>query len=133
MIILLILLGVLFLLQELQIVGNAFQYLWMAILFGAGLLFLWTFFRDKKQWWAVIPGLALLGLAFASLEDALNLFPGGEWGGTVFLGALGVAFWMVYLRRTEYWWSMIPGGVLLTLAVVAGGGEMGANFSSGWA
>jgi len=38
----------------------------------------------------------------------------------LFLGCIGLAFWLVYLRRQDYWWAIIPGGVLLTLAAVAG-------------
>ena len=29
-------------------------------------------------------------------------------------------FWAVYLRGRENWWAIIPGGVLLTLALVTG-------------
>jgi len=129
--ILLIVLGALFLLQELQIVGNAFQYLWMVVMFAAGAGFLWVFVTNDKQWWAVIPGLGLLALAFASLESALNLLPAADWGGPVFLGGLGAAFWLVYARQQEHWWALIPGGVLVTLGVVAGLDEAGSDFDGG--
>ncbi len=129
--ILLILLGLLFLLQELQIVGNAFQYLGMGVMFAAGVGFLWVFVTNHKQWWAVIPGLGLLALSFASLESALSLFPGADWGGPAFLGGLGLAFWLVYARQQEHWWALIPGGVLLTLGVVAGLEEWGLEIGGG--
>jgi hypothetical protein len=86
---------------------------------GAG-IFLWIYFKNKDQWWAVIPGMILLGLTLAGLEGIFNLFPGGSWIGAVFLGCAGLAFWLVYLRRQDQWWAIIPGGVLLTLALVAG-------------
>lgn len=116
----LILSGILFLLQELNILGNAFQYLWLILMAAGAAVFLWIYFTKKEQWWAIIPGLTLLGLSLSGLDSLLNIFPGPDWTGAVFLGCIGLAFWMVYLRRQDQWWAIIPGGVLLTLAAVAG-------------
>ncbi len=129
--VILIVLGVLFLLQELQLVGSAFQFLWIIVSFGAGVAFLWTFASNQQNWWAAIPGLALLGLSVASLEDALNLFPGFDVGGPAFLGSLGLSFWLIYARRQDHWWAIIPGGVLLTLAAVAGLDSVGVDYGGG--
>lgn len=117
---LLILAGILFFLQEFQVLGSAFEYLWIILMaFGSG-AFLWIYFTKPDQWWAVIPGLTLLGLTMVGLENIIQVFPGGNWSGAVFLGCIGLAFWLVYLRRQEQWWAIIPGGVLVTLALVAG-------------
>jgi hypothetical protein len=116
----LILSGILFLLQELNILGNAFQYLWLILMAAGAAVFLWIYFTKKEQWWAIIPGLTLLGLSLSGLDSLINIFPGPDWTGAVFLGCIGLAFWMVYLRRQDQWWAIIPGGVLLTLAAVAG-------------
>jgi hypothetical protein len=116
----LILSGILFLLQELNILGNAFQYLWLILMAAGAAVFLWIYFTKKEQWWAIIPGLTLLGLSLSGLDSLINIFPGSDWTGAVFLGCIGLAFWMVYLRRQDQWWAIIPGGVLLTLAAVAG-------------
>lgn len=117
---LLILAGILFFLQEFQVLGSAFEYLWIILMaFGSG-AFLWIYFTKPDQWWAVIPGLTLLGLTLVGLENIIRIFPGASWSGAVFLGCIGLAFWLVYLRRQEQWWAIIPGGVLLTLALVAG-------------
>jgi Na+/H+ antiporter NhaD/arsenite permease-like protein len=129
--IILIVLGALFLLQELQLVGSAFQFLWIIVSFGAGAAFLWTFASNPQNWWAAIPGLALLGLSITSLEDALSLFPGFELGGSAFLGGLGLSFWLIYFRRQDHWWAIIPGGVLLTLATVAGLDSVGVDYGGG--
>jgi len=117
---LLILAGILFLLQELNILGNAFQYLWLILMAAGAAVFLGIYFTKEEQWWAVIPGLTLLGLSLSGLDSLLNIFPGSSWAGAVFLGCIGLAFWLVYLRRQDQWWAIIPGGVLLTLAAVAG-------------
>ncbi len=116
----LILAGILFLLQEMNILGNAFQYLWLILMAAGSAVFLWIFFAKKEQWWAIIPGLTLLGLSFSGLESILNILPGSDWSGAVFLGCIGLAFWLVYLRRQDQWWAIIPGGVLVTLAAVVG-------------
>lgn len=116
----LILAGVLFLLQEFQILGSAFEILWVILVAAGAGAFLWIYFTKKDQWWAVIPGLTLFGLALVGLEDVIQVFPGGNWTGAVFLGCIGLAFWLVYLRRPEQWWAIIPGGVLISLALVAG-------------
>lgn len=116
----LVLAGILFFLQEFQVLGSAFDFLWLILMGGGSGVFLWIYFKKQEQWWAVIPGLILLGLTLAGLDGIFNIFPGGSWTGVVFLGCAGIAFWLVYLRRQEQWWAIIPGGVLITLALVAG-------------
>lgn len=117
---LLVLAGVLFFLQEFRVLGSAFEYLWVILMAAGSGVFLYIYFTQKDQWWAVIPGLTLLGLTLVGLENIIGVIPGGDWTGAVFLGCIGLAFWLVYLRRQEQWWAIIPGGVLVTLALVAG-------------
>ncbi len=95
----------------LQNVGDVF---WGAIFLSAGALFLFAFFTGA--WWAAIPGLTLAGIG------ALILLPVSleKYGGTLFLGSLALAFWLVYVAAPRgRWWSLIPAGVLTTLAAVA--------------
>jgi len=125
--IILVLAGVLFFLQEFQVLGSAFEYLWVILMAAGSGAFLWIYFTKHDQWWAVIPGLTLLGLTLVGLENILQVFPDGNWTGAVFLGCIGLAFWLVYLRNQEQWWAIIPGGVLVTLALVAG-----LDFLSDW-
>lgn len=54
-----------------------------------------------------------------SLEQ-INPAAAEQWGASLFLGSLALAFWLIYLRDRNFWWAVIPGGVLATLAVVAG-------------
>jgi hypothetical protein len=110
--------GLALLLPALGIVAVA--ELFFAALFGlAGATFLAVFIRDRARWWAVIPAGALLGLGLLLALQWFSPALGDTWGGSLFLGALGIAFAAVYLDRRERWWAIIPGGVLLTLAVVA--------------
>ncbi len=116
---LLILVGLLFLLESLTVIslGGAWAFLFAA----AGLVFGYMVIEDRERWWAVIPAMSLLGLA--GLIGLSTLFPvaGGDLGAGVFLGAIGLSFWIVYLITSrEQWWSIIPGGVLIALAVAIG-------------
>ena len=123
--------GVLLMMQNLGYLGDASPYLW-ALLFGVfGLSFFAGFALDRSRWWALIPGAILLGLGatvFLSLTSPERAEP---WIGSVFLGSVALAFWLVYLVRREMWWALIPAGVLTTLAVVAGLGDSAGGFNSG--
>jgi hypothetical protein len=110
--------GALFLLQNLGYFPGGD--LFWGIVFGVGgLAFLWTFISDRVQWWALIPACALLGLTVIFMLDAFAPALEDELGGALFLGLLGLSFWVIYLNNRAYWWAVIPGGVLLTLASVA--------------
>lgn len=112
---LLVALGVLFLLQNFGVFASIVNLVWL-VLFGAGgLAFLYVFAANQQQWWAVIPGFVLLGLAvLIGFGDRL-----GSWGPALFLGSIGLAFWVIYAVRRESWWAIIPAGTLTTLAFVA--------------
>jgi hypothetical protein len=65
-----------------------------ALLFGAAsVAFLITFFSDKNNWWAIIPGLTLLGLAI--LVGGLIPSSFGAFGAVLFMGLLSLSFWIV--------------------------------------
>ena len=84
-----------------------------ALLFGAiGLYLIRNQYRRRGEVWAVCVGFALLGLGAAAIAGPLS--------GTAFLGLTGAGFLVAYRDDRERWWAVIPGGVLLTLALVAG-------------
>jgi hypothetical protein len=115
---LLILVGALFLLQEINFIPSAWGIIWATVFGVAGCVFLYVFWTDRNHWWPLIPGLGLLSLGLLILIE--EIFPGLEWAGAIFLAGIGFSFWLVYAQNRENWWAVIPGGVLLTLAVVAG-------------
>lgn len=117
---LLILVGGLFMAQNFLNIPNAWGIIW-GVLFGiGGAAFLYAFSTDNSQWWALIPGMALLGLMILILGDSLFPRMTNYLGGSIFLGAIALSFWVVYLVNREAWWAVIPAGVLTTLAIVAG-------------
>jgi hypothetical protein len=116
--ILLVAVGALLLLQTFGIFRLVWDLVWSILFLASGAAFLVAFLGREEEWWAAIPGMALLGIGALIGLSIIGL--GETIGGAVFLGALSLSFWLVYLRRRENWWAVIPGGVLLTLAAVAG-------------
>jgi len=135
---LLIVAGGLGFLQAFGFLQNASDVFWGLVFLAAGGVFLYMFAGGfaSGQWWAVIPGLALGGIGvLILLPESLD-----DLGGGVFLGAIGLSFWMIYFSGRERWWAIIPGGVLFTLALVTilperlfGGADTGGVFFLGLA
>jgi hypothetical protein len=111
--------GLFYLLDTLEIIT------WGGLVWGAaalvgGLAFLSVLARDRAAWWAALPGVILLSLAVLIGLDYFAPAIGDQWGGAIFLGGIGAAFLVVYALNRANWWALIPGGVLLTLALVTG-------------
>ncbi len=132
--------GTVFLLMNFNLIPAAQPMIWASLFGLGGLGFLSYLVTSRDHWWPIIPGLTLLGLgALIALEE---LFPtlGDIWGPAIFLGSIGLAFWFIYAStRTSEWWAIIPGGTLITLALVVlaedtvrfGGDFAGAVFMLG--
>ncbi|MGE5527645.1 MAG: hypothetical protein ACM3X6_00685 [Patescibacteria group bacterium] len=124
-------LGVVFLLGNLNLISFSPEFVVGLIFAAGGAAFLLVFATGREEWWAAIPGSALLGLGALIVTSAILPELGG-FGGSIFLGSASLGFWLVYLARREQWWAVIPGGVLLTLACVAGlSGTIGGELSGG--
>ena len=112
----LVILGALMFVERLGFFRGAIDIFWGLVFLAGAAYFLYRFVRDTvADWWAVIPGLTLTGLAAESLVPRFV----GDWGGVFFLGALGLSFFVVYLTNRQRWWALIPGGVMITLACIA--------------
>ena len=85
-----------------------------ALLFAAGGAYLYRLYsRNPKQFWPLLVSFILFGLGAAALAN-------GPLSGSYFLGLTGAGFALVYRNHPRHWWAVIPAGVLLTLALVAG-------------
>lgn len=123
--------GFLLLLQNLGYLNNVSPYLWTALLAGAGAAFIIGYVLDRSRWWAIIPGIVLLGLSVVTFISTMDSPLMEQLSGAFFLGSVALAFWVVYIVRRDYWWAIIPAGVLTTLAVVAGLEDRTSGLASG--
>jgi hypothetical protein len=117
---LLIVAGVLLMLENLGMLGTVSDLFWMTAFLLSGLAFLGGYAIDRARWWPLIPGWALLGLAGTIGVERFAPGTSGELSGAAFLCALGLGFWSVFAARRDNWWAIIPGGVLVTLAIITG-------------
>lgn len=116
--ILLITAGVIFLLNNLGVITLNWAVIIGPLFAIGGLVFVLVFILNTNEWWALIPGFVLMAIGliiFMGERDIAILEP---WTGAIFLGFLGVAFFLIYISHRNQWWAIIPGGVLLTLAGV---------------
>lgn len=117
---LLILMGVMFGLEQLGIIDITARdvIFTAAYIIGAVALFA-AFFGDRTRWWAALAGFILAGLAIGNLLELFAPSLGNRISGPLFLAVMGLGFVIVYFIDRRMWWSIIPGGVLLSLATVA--------------
>jgi len=111
--ILLIVGGVLALAQTMGLLGSTSNIFWGGMFLALGLIFLSLLFGG--HWWGAFPGFTLVALGvLILLPQSLQQF-----GGSIFLGGIGLSFWYVYFTsRNERWWALIPAGVLTALALM---------------
>jgi hypothetical protein len=120
--------GLLILLSNIGLVSGL---MWTALLLAGAGTFLSIYARDHERWWALIPAFALLGLGGVANLDLLPA-SAADWGGTIFLGALGLGFAAAWLTDRARWWAIIPAGTLITLGVVARPAGSWPNSDQGW-
>lgn len=104
--------GALLLLSQSELFGRGEQGLWLVALFAGGTALLSAYAVGRKHAWVLLPGFGLLGLGTAALL--------GELGGGTFLGLLGSGFIALYRQDRRQWWTLLSGGVLISLALAAG-------------
>ncbi|MEN8172197.1 MAG: hypothetical protein ABFS03_04885 [Chloroflexota bacterium] len=111
--------GFLFLLENLGVFSGGVGLLWTFILIGAGLTSLYVYASNRINWWALIPGFTLTAIGLSVGLDMIIPTLGNILGGGIILGGIGLSFWMVYLTNRDFWWAVIPAGVMTSLAIVA--------------
>ena len=111
--------GSLFLLDNLGIFTGGVDILGATILGGAGLTLFYVFANNRNHWWALIPGSTLVAIALNITlgmlsENLSDIFSGG-----IILGGIGLGFWLIFFTNRNFWWAVIPAGVLSSLAIVS--------------
>jgi hypothetical protein len=111
---LLVLLGLLFLMNQLM-PGRFFgSLIAIAILGGIGATFFVVYLTNRQQWWALIPAYvfwAITGIVF--LSDIIGI--GGNLMGAYVMFAIAAPFIYVYGRNRQHWWALIPGGIMAAI------------------
>jgi hypothetical protein len=111
----LVLIGALLLGQQFNLFGPM-QLSFAVFLFGIpAVMFLLTYAFDRRQWWALIPGFILLGLASVVFNEANH--GSSLVSGAIFLFSIGLPFWLIYVTK-RWWWAIIPAGVMTVLAIM---------------
>lgn len=97
---------------EINILGDA----WIPfyVLTAIALPFLVVYFRNRNQWWALIPAYVLLavGLMVLLLDSGiLNdlLVP------AYVMFAIAIPFLVVFANNRKNWWALIPGGIMAVI------------------
>ena len=117
----LVLFGALALLQSFGVLDYAGS--WWGIFFGlifavTGTGFMMILFQNRAtHWWAAIPGMTLIGLGALMVLAVLNVEP-VELLPAIFMGCIAASFLIVYLLDRQRWWAIIPGGTLLSIAIM---------------
>jgi hypothetical protein len=82
----------------------------IALPFGA------VYWRDRAQWWALIPAYVLLAVAVMIGLTGLGVLEDDLVAAYV-LFAIAIPFFVVYARNRTQWWPLIPGGILAVIGI----------------
>jgi hypothetical protein len=86
------------------------------VLLAIALPFLAVFYRNRAQWWALIPAYVLLAVAVMIGLTGLGLLSDSLVPAYV-LFAIAIPFFVVYARDRSQWWPLIPGGILAVVGL----------------
>ncbi|MBN1318316.1 MAG: hypothetical protein JXA42_22735 [Anaerolineales bacterium] len=118
---LLVAIGLMLLLGNFGLYNSVGRLLWALILGGISAPFLLVFVSDKNQWWSLIPGCTLAGIA-------LSLFTHGALSAIIINGSIAVAFFFIYLSDRDNWWALIPGWVMTCVSLIIFMGWIGLEW-----
>src|SRR5215212_9197924 len=94
-----------------------------------GLVFLYVYFNQGRNFGFLVPGAILTGLGAGIVAEALT-----SSSGWVPLG-LGLGFCAIWFLYRQHWWALIPGGIIalsgLSELARTGGGWLGWSFHWG--
>jgi len=91
---------------------------------GIGLPFLYVYFRNRENWWALIPSYILLAIATMIGLLEFRLLTGLAIPSFIML-AIAVPFIFVYFHNRENKWALIPGGIIALMGL---GFSLGTDF-----
>lgn len=115
--------GALILFGLLALLGTAFTInlsglIWALLFATGGVVFIAMLVGNRSNWWAIIPGFALLSIGTIIGLDVVAPRLNDLYGGAIFLGGIGASFLIIYFLQPGFWWALIPAGALLSLAAL---------------
>ena len=117
--ILLIIGGIAILLNNLDLFGGWWPSAWSAVFAILSIGFLTASVMNRRRWWgALVPAFTLLGLSAVAFLGDRQTVPEARLG-AIFLGIMGLGFWLVFLFDRDHWWAVIPGGTLWVHTLLA--------------
>ena len=122
---LLIVIGLGLLAENLDWLGDWNAPVWSLILGAISLIFLATYAGDRRQWWALIPGLVILAVAVGVFLAEQKIVDGYVVGGIILAG-VGLPFLMIFVADRRHWWALIPGMTMsgIAMAVILEGSNV---------
>lgn len=114
----LIVIGVVFLLQAVGVISTGESLVWAAMFAAGGIMFLYFYYLNQEQWWALIPGFSLLGIGGVIALAEYGPPELENVAGGIFLLSIGLGFLVIFLRNRQMWWPLIPMGFCVTLGVM---------------
>jgi hypothetical protein len=89
------------------------------VLLAIAVPFLYIYFKNRSQWWPLIPAYVMLLIAIMIPLDELNILQ-DAFIATYILGGIAFPFLFVYARDRSNWWALIPAYVLLSVGIMVG-------------
>jgi hypothetical protein len=119
--VMLVVFGALALMQSMGVLrmeGTLWGVFFGLLFVAAGVGFMSVLLQDRnRNWWAAIPGMTLIGLGILVTLSILNVQP-EELLPAIFMGCIGASFLIVYWLDRQRWWAIIPGGAVVSIAVM---------------
>ena len=81
-----------------------------------GLTFLFVYLNNRARTWALIVAYVFGVLSIAPMLAAFDEM--AAYFGAVFLFAIALPFFILYVRSMENWWAIIPAGALSVVGVI---------------
>jgi hypothetical protein len=100
--------------------GDTAAYFGVVFLFAVGLPFFVLYFREEKNWWAIIPAGVMTTLAVITALAISGWITDANQGGfanAILMGGLAVTFAVVWLRHAKLWARVVT--IILALVAVA--------------
>ena len=86
------------------------------VLVAIAIPFLAVYYRDRKQWWALIPAYVLIVIGIMVALIGLNVL-GDLLIPSYVMFAIAIPFFFVYYRNRKLWWALIPAGIMAVIGI----------------